>query len=337
MFLKSFDLHGFKSFKDKTKLEFKEGITTIVGPNGSGKSNIADAFRWVLGEQKIKTLRGTKGEDVIFGGTKVHKPLGVASVHLNINNEQNYLNLPYEEVSIARKIYRSGESDYMINGNSCRLKDIHELFNDTGLGKDSFSIIGQGEIEKILNAKAEERRGIIEELAGIVKYRNRKEESIRKIESAEINLRRVLDIIEELQGSYDHLEDSAKKAEYYLQIKNEADDLELNLIINDIYESDESLKVLKMKLDEIKDKNSASNNKLKEKEVKYEENNLLLLNLENDLKLSREKILELKDRLNEIKTLDITKENSIENNEEKIINLQGELEEIKNKKVNLHI
>ena len=335
MFLKSFNLHGFKSFKDKTKLEFKEGITTIVGPNGSGKSNIADAFRWVLGEQKIKTLRGTKGEDVIFGGTKVHKPLGVASVHLNINNDQNYLNLPYEEVSIARKIYRSGESDYMINGSSCRLKDIHELFNDTGLGKDSFSIIGHGEIEKILNAKAEERRGIIEELAGIVKYRNRKEESIRKIESAEINLRRVLDIIEELQGSYVHLEDSAKKAEYYLQIKNEADDLELNLIINDIYESDESLKALKKELDEIKDKNSASNNKLKEKEVKYEENNLLLLNLENDLKISREKILELKDRLNEIKTSSITKENSIENNEEKVINLQGELEEIKNKKVNL--
>lgn len=182
MFLKSFDIHGFKSFKDRTKLDFSDGITTIVGPNGSGKSNIADAFRWVLGEQKIKALRGNKGEDVIFGGTKVHKALGVASVYMNIDNHAGLLNIPYEEVKIGRKIYRSGESEYTINGNSCRLKDIHELFNDTGLGKDSFSIIGQGEIERILNAKPEDRRGIIEELAGIVKYRNRKEESLKKID-----------------------------------------------------------------------------------------------------------------------------------------------------------
>lgn len=335
MFLKSFDLHGFKSFKDKTKLEFKDGITTIVGPNGSGKSNIADAFRWVLGEQKIKALRGAKGEDVIFGGTKVHKPLGVAAVHMNINNNSKLLNLPYEEVSIARKIYRSGESDYMINGNSCRLKDIHELFNDTGLGKDSFSIIGQGEIEKILNAKPEERRGMIEELAGIVKYRNRKEESIKKIESAETNLRRILDIIEELEKNYVHLEESAKKAEYYLKLKKEADELELNLIVNDIYDSDISLKKIQEELTLIKNANALTSGKLKEREVVYEENNLQLLNVESRLKEAREKLLNLKDKINEIKTEIAKKENTIENNQEKITTLTTECTEISSKKTNL--
>ena len=140
MLLKSFELQGFKSFKERTRLEFQGGITTIVGPNGSGKSNIADAFRWVLGEQRIKALRGSKGEDVIFGGTKVHKPLGVASVQLHLDNRQGILKVPYEEVVVGRKIYRSGEGEYTINGAACRLKDIHDLFHDTGMGKDSFSI-----------------------------------------------------------------------------------------------------------------------------------------------------------------------------------------------------
>ncbi|MDD2370649.1 MAG: chromosome segregation protein SMC [Firmicutes bacterium] len=337
MFLKSFDLHGFKSFKDRTKLEFSNGITTIVGPNGSGKSNIADAFRWVLGEQRIKALRGNKGEDVIFGGTKVHKALGVASVYMNIDNHDGLLNIPYEEVKIGRKIYRSGESEYTINGNSCRLKDIHELFNDTGLGKDSFSIIGQGEIEKILNAKAEDRRGIIEELAGIVKYRNRKEESLRKIEHSEVNLRRILDIIEELENNYDLLEDSAKKAKYYIEIKELSDKLELNLILNDIFDGDLELEMLTKELNSLKDSISKDQTDLRQMEASYEKNNMSLMSIEENLKFNRNKLMELKDSVNILNTEVITIDNTISNNEDKIRSIEEEISEIENKSLNLEI
>ena len=337
MFLKSFDLHGFKSFKDRTKLEFSDGITTIVGPNGSGKSNIADAFRWVLGEQKIKALRGTKGEDVIFGGTKVHKALGVASVYMNIDNHSGLLNVPYEEVKIGRKIYRSGESEYTINGNSCRLKDIHELFNDTGLGRDSFSIIGQGEIEKILNAKPEDRRGIIEELAGIVKYRNRKEESLRKIEHSEVNLRRILDIIEELEKNFDLLEDSAKKAKYYIEIKEKADKLELNLILNDIFDGDLELGSLNDELMVVKDTISKEETELRQMEASFEKNNMALMSIEENLKFNRNKLLELKDSVNNLNTEIVTIDNNILNNEDRIKGLEEEIAEIENKSLNLEV
>ncbi len=337
MFLKSFDLHGFKSFKDRTKLEFSDGITTIVGPNGSGKSNIADAFRWVLGEQKIKALRGNKGEDVIFGGTKVYKALGVASVYMNIDNHDGLLNIPYEEVKIGRKIYRSGESEYTINGNNCRLKDIHELFNDTGLGKDSFSIIGQGEIEKILNAKPEDRRGIIEELAGIVKYRNRKEESLRKIDHSEINLRRILDIIEELENNYNLLEDSAKKAKYYIEIKELADKLELNLILNEIYDGDLELEILTKELNSLKDNIAKEETDLRQMEASYEKNNMTIMSIEENLKINRNKLMELKDSVNILNTEVITIDNTILNNEDKIKSLEEEISEIENKSLNLEI
>ncbi len=337
MFLKSFDIHGFKSFKDRTKLDFSDGITTIVGPNGSGKSNIADAFRWVLGEQKIKALRGNKGEDVIFGGTKVHKALGVASVYMNIDNHDHLLNIPYEEVKIGRKIYRSGESEYSINGKNCRLKDIHELFNDTGLGKDSFSIIGQGEIEKILNAKPEDRRGIIEELAGIVKYRNRKEESLRKIDHSEINLRRILDIIEELENNYDLLEDSAKKAKYYIEIKELADKLELNLILNDIYDGDLELETYTEEVNSLKDNITKGETELRQMEASYEKNNMNLMSIEENSKNNRNKLMELKDSVNALNTEIITVDNTISNNKDKIEGLNEEIADIENKSLNLEM
>lgn len=337
MFLKSFDLHGFKSFKDRTKLEFKDGITTIVGPNGSGKSNIADAFRWVLGEQKIKALRGAKGEDVIFGGTKVHKPLGVATVHMNIDNHDGTLNLPYEEVTIARKIYRSGESDYSINGSSCRLKDIHELFNDTGLGRDSFSIIGQGEIDRILNAKPEDRRGMIEELAGIVKYRNRKEESIRKIEHAELNLTRVLDIIGELKGSYTTLEGDARKAARYLELKERADVLELNLILNDIHDADLELEELSSAIAVGRDAITAKAAGIQTKETLYEQNQLELMSLEEGLKTGRNRLLELKDIIGELKARILTSENGISLYLDKNRDLLAEIEEIETRESSLEL
>ena len=169
MYLKCVEIQGFKSFADKTKLEFGPGITAVIGPNGCGKSNISDSIRWVLGEQSAKTLRGAKMEDIIFAGSSVRKPLSMAEVSLTVDNSSGILNIPYQEVTVTRRVYRSGESEYLINKNVCRLKDVQNLFNDTGLGKESFALIGQGKVEEVLNSKAEERRALIEETAGIVK------------------------------------------------------------------------------------------------------------------------------------------------------------------------
>ena len=177
MYLKRLELQGFKSFADRTVLEFKSGITSVIGPNGSGKSNISDAIRWVLGEQSMKSLRGSKSEDVIFAGTQARKSLGFAEVSMVIDNTDGKLPIEYSEVTVTRKIYRSGETGYFINKTPCRLKDVLELFMDTGIGKDGYSIIGQGKIDEILSNKSEDRRKIFEEAAGIVKYRTRKAES----------------------------------------------------------------------------------------------------------------------------------------------------------------
>ena len=324
--MKSFDLQGFKSFKERTRLEFQGGITTIVGPNGSGKSNIADAFRWVLGEQRIKALRGSKGEDVIFGGTKIHKPLGVASVQLHLDNRQGILKVPYEEVVVGRKIYRSGEGEYTINGASCRLKDIHDLFHDTGMGKDSFSIIGQGEIERILNARPEERRGMIEELAGIVRYRNRKEESLRKLEHAKASLERVQDIIRELEGNVGSLEDASRKAARYLELKEEADSLELNLILTDIAEGETALSGLEQELQTAIDLVAASSADIEGREAQYEENRLQLLNLDAQMKDGRLRIMALKDQLSRHREDLLKKETFCQVREEKNQELEEEIQ-----------
>ena len=195
MYLKSLEVHGFKSFANKLVFEFHHGITAIVGPNGSGKSNVADAVRWVLGEQSAKQLRGAKMEDVIFAGTELRKPLGFAYV---INNEDHKLNVPYEEVKIARRVYRSGESEYLLNGAPCRLRDVQELLFDTGIGKEGYSIIGQGQIDKILSGKPEERRELFDEAAGIVKYKKRKAAAEKNLEEEKNNLVRVEDILSEL-------------------------------------------------------------------------------------------------------------------------------------------
>ncbi|AMP20705.1 hypothetical protein AZF37_05530 [endosymbiont 'TC1' of Trimyema compressum] len=335
MFLKRFDLHGFKSFKDKTSLDFNEGITTIVGPNGSGKSNIADGFRWVLGEQRVKALRGKKGEDVIFNGTTTHKPLGVSSVVMHIDNSDRHLNTPYEEMKIGRKIYRSGESEYSINGAVCRLKEIHDLFHDTGLGKDSFSIIGQGEIDNVLNAKPEDRRGMIEELAGIVKYRNRKDESLKKIASAELNLTRVLDILNELKSNYDYLKNESAKAERFLELKEKADQLELSLIVADITERDSELSVLEEELSNLKDSVAGLLNQLEEKEVTYEQNKMTLLSLEDILGEKREHMLSLKDLIASLNTEIIKDETLLTSLEEKSETISTEINELANKKETL--
>ena len=227
MRLKSIEMQGFKSFADKIYLDFNPGITAIVGPNGSGKSNISDAIRWVMGEQSIKSLRGSKMEDVIFSGTETRKALGFAEVTLVLDNADQYFSLDFPEITVTRRVYRSGEGDYYINKTLCRLKDIHELFMDTGLGRDGYSIIGQGKIDSILSTKSEDRRQIFEEAAGISKYKYRKIEAERKLIQTTDNLTRVEDILGELEAQLGPLERQSEKARKYLRLRDEMKDLDI--------------------------------------------------------------------------------------------------------------
>src|SRR5690606_30392200 len=218
MYLKKLESIGFKSFAERIQVEFVPGVTAVVGPNGSGKSNIIDAIRWVLGEQSAKSLRGSKMEDIIFQGSDTRKALNVAEVTLVLDNKDHTLPLEYEEVSITRRVYRSGESEFYINKQSCRLKDIIDLFMDTGLGRDSFSIISQGKVEEILSSKPEERRSIFEEAAGVLKYKNRKKKAEFKLAETQENLNRVEDIIYEIEQQLTPLEQQAETAKKYLKL-----------------------------------------------------------------------------------------------------------------------
>lgn len=230
MYLQSLELQGFKSFPDKIKLTFDKGLTAVVGPNGSGKSNIGDAVRWVLGEQSTKTLRGNKMEDVIFSGTKKRKPTGFAAVTLEINNESGELGDTYGEVvSVTRKLYRSGDSEYRINGKNVRLKDVAELFMDTGMGRDGYAIIGQGRIAEIVSAKSTDRRDIFEEAAGVSKFRYKKQEAQRKLDAAQENLVRLLDIVSELEARVEPLRQQAEKAKQYVELAGQQKQLEVSL------------------------------------------------------------------------------------------------------------
>ena len=234
MYLKRLELQGFKSFADKTVLEFKPGITAVIGPNGSGKSNISDSIRWVLGEQSMKSLRGAKSEDIIFAGTQNRKSLGFAEASIVIDNTDGELPVEYAEVIVTRKIYRSGETGYFINKTPCRLKDILELFMDTGIGKDGYSIIGQGKIDEILSNKSEDRRHIFEEAAGIVKYRARKSESEKKLEQTKLNLLRINDILSEIEAGLDPLRIQSEKAKRFLELHESLKDIEVGLFIHNI-------------------------------------------------------------------------------------------------------
>lgn len=234
MYLKRLELQGFKSFADRTVLEFMPGITTVIGPNGSGKSNISDAIRWVLGEQSMKSLRGTKSLDIIFAGTQNRKSLGFAEASLVFDNSDGALPIEYTEVTVTRKIYRSGETGYFINKTPCRLKDVLELFMDTGIGKDGYSIIGQGKIDEILSNKSEDRRHIFEEAAGIVKYRVRKAESEKKLEHTKVNLLRINDILSEIETNIDPLKIQSEKAKKYLNLREELKNIEIGLFLYNI-------------------------------------------------------------------------------------------------------
>ena len=246
MYLKSLEIQGFKSFPDRISLTFDKGLTAVVGPNGSGKSNIGDSVRWVLGEQSTKTLRGNKMEDVIFSGTVARKPMGFAAVTLNIDNSDRKIDIMEDEIAVTRKLYRSGESEYSINGKACRLKDINELLMDTGLGRDGYSIIGQGRIAEIVGAKSNERRDIFEEAAGVSKFSYKKLEAERKLSSAQENLVRLTDIISELESRVEPLKNQAQKAEKFIKLAEERKKLEISVWINRLDE----LKEKQLQLDE---------------------------------------------------------------------------------------
>lgn len=251
MYLKRLELQGFKSFADKTILELMPGITTAIGPNGSGKSNISDAIRWVLGEQSMKSLRGAKSLDVIFAGTQNRKSLGFAEASLVFDNSDGILPIEYTEVTVTRKIYRSGETGYYINKVPCRLKDVLELFMDTGIGKDGYSIIGQGKIDEILSNKSEDRRHIFEEAAGIVKYRARKEEAEKKLEHTKLNLLRINDILSEIEGNLEPLQIQADKAKKYLNLREELKSIEIGLFVYNIEKYKKDLEQLVESIDVI--------------------------------------------------------------------------------------
>ena len=260
MYLKRLELQGFKSFADKTVLEFMPGITSVIGPNGSGKSNISDSIRWVLGEQSMKSLRGSKSLDIIFAGTQNRKSLGFAEASLIFDNSDGELPIEYTEVTVTRKIYRSGETGYFINKVPCRLKDVLELFMDTGIGKDGYSIIGQGKIDEILSNKSEDRRHIFEEAAGIVKYRARKEESEKKLERTKLNLLRINDIIAEIETNIEPLKAQSEKAKKYLNLREELKDIEIGLFIYNINKYKKELEEI------VKDEETYTNQCNEEKE-----------------------------------------------------------------------
>lgn len=251
MYLKSIEIQGFKSFANKTVLDFSPGITGIVGPNGSGKSNISDAVRWVLGEQKVKQLRGNSMQDVIFSGTALRRAQGYAYVSMCFDNADHALNLPYEEITVSRRLYRSGESEYRLNDAECRLKDIHELFYDTGIGKEGYSLIGQGQIDKILSGKAEERRALFDEAVGIVKFKRRKDISQKKLEEEQANMERIQDILSELEKQLAPLEKQSGKAKNYLQLRDKLLLYEANLFLLEMKEAEKGLEELAEKIENL--------------------------------------------------------------------------------------
>lgn len=290
MYLKSIEVHGFKSFANKIVFDFHNGITGIVGPNGSGKSNVADAVRWVLGEQRVKQLRSSSMQDVIFSGTENRKPLGYAYVAITLDNSDHQLPIDYEEVTIARRVYRSGESEYLLNGTSCRLKDVNELFYDTGIGKEGYSIIGQGQIERILSGKPEERRELFDEAAGIVKYKRRKATAQKKLENERQNLVRVKDILSELEKQIGPLERQSEIAKIYLKKKEELKTYDVNMFLMEIERLKEQSLEISKKLTIVENDLEETNKDYENTKSEYEKIEVNISNTDEALKYSREEL-----------------------------------------------
>lgn len=290
MYLKSIEVQGFKSFANKILFDFHNGITGIVGPNGSGKSNVADAVRWVLGEQSAKQLRGASMQDVIFAGTENRKPLSYAYVAITMDNSDHQLAIDFEEVTVARRVYRSGESEYLINGSPCRLKDVTELFYDTGIGKEGYSIIGQGQIERILSGKPEERRELFDEAAGIVKYKKRKATAQKKLENERENLVRVNDILAELERQVGPLERQAQKARVYLKKKEELKTYDVNMFLLEAEHIDEQQKDVQAKFE-------TADQEAREAKDAYEQVKSEYERMEQELSDTEEKLTTIRENL----------------------------------------
>ena len=359
MYLKSIEVQGFKSFANKIVFDFHNGITGIVGPNGSGKSNVADAVRWVLGEQSAKQLRGAKMEDVIFAGTQNRKPVGFAYVAITLDNSDHALPVEYDEVTVSRRVYRSGESEYKINGHSCRLRDVTEMFYDTGIGKEGYSIIGQGQIDKILSGKPDERRELFDEAAGIVKFKRRKSAAIKKLENERSNLVRVNDILSELEKQVGPLKQQSEKAKEYLNYKTDLKKYDVNAFLletdrirKETAELNGRLKIVdddledsKSEYDNTKSEYEAAENQLNDINAQIDENSQTVsaLELENQ-KLQGEinvfteqiKTFNANKQLHSERLLDIEKDkqnknNSVKELREQYNNLNTELSEYNDK------
>lgn len=301
MYLKSIEVQGFKSFANKINFQFHNGITGIVGPNGSGKSNVADAVRWVLGEQRIKQLRGSSMQDVIFAGTELRKPLSYAYVAITLDNSDRQLALDFDEVTVARRLYRSGESEYLLNGAPCRLKSINELFYDTGIGKEGYSIIGQGQIDAILSGKPEERRELFDEAAGIVKFKRRKLASEKKLEEERNNLVRVSDILGELEKQVGPLERQSEKAKIYLKKKEELKILDVNSFLLENAAVKEELGNTETNLKNTTSELETVNDRFENIKIEYEETNSRIEELERTIEEERNALSEanvIRERLN---------------------------------------
>lgn len=308
MYLKEISATGFKSFADKLTISLDGKTTCIVGPNGSGKSNIVDAVRWVLGEQSVKSLRGDSNmSDVIFSGSKNRNALNVATVSLTFDNSDNYINIPYNEITVKRRVYRTGENEYFINNEKCRLKDITDLFLDSGIGKSSFNIISQGEVQKIVSESSYDRRVIFESAAEVLKYKKRKEDALKKLDKTHTNLERVNDIIAELEIQVEPLREQSIKAEEYLKIKNELKNIEVALLSSEITTINEEYQLTKEKIEKL-------NNEIMNLGVQSNKSDTELLNLRNNLSKIELTIKELNNRL-----LSLTKEEEKINGEKNIL------------------
>ncbi len=335
MYLKRLELQGFKSFADKTVLEFRPGITGVIGPNGSGKSNISDSIRWVLGEQSMKSLRGSKSLDIIFAGTQNRKSLGFAEASLIFDNADGALPIEYTEVTVTRKIYRSGETGYFINKVPCRLKDVLELFMDTGIGKDGYSIIGQGKIDEILSNKSEDRRNIFEEAAGIVKYRVRKAESEKKLERTKLNLLRINDILTEIESNIEPLKAQSEKAKKYLNLREELKNIEIGLFLHNIEKYKNSLEEIVKDEEIYKTQHTQEEEKLEKVKLLKEELKAQIDSITNQIEemsnlgfASQKEIEMLNSDINVAKT-------RIHNNLENKDRFEKEIEESQNRKKEL--
>ena len=342
MYLKEIKISGFKSFADKINLSLDDNITCVVGPNGSGKSNIVDAVRWVLGEQSIKSLRGNNNmTDVIFSGSKSRNPLNLASVSLIFDNSDYYIKVPYSEISVTRKVYRSGENEYYINNEKCRLKDINDLFLDSGMGKYAFNIISQGEVGKILSDSSLDRRSIIEEAAGVLKYKKRKEEALRKLDKTNDNLTRVKDIISELDTQLEPLKVQSEEAKKFLEIKKSLEDIEIALIANDLEELNGSYNDTLLGIEKLQNEIVAKNTDLSKGDIDISKSKELLEEYNSELVGLNNKLFSLvkeEERLNGEKNI-IRERSKYDSEDSKVYNNIANLKEeeliINNKLISL--